>query len=154
MSELIEDCLRARGVRFFHGHHEREYFFLLDYLDHTEAQPRIGKLHVHLDGGAATGDRITVTVTPDRYLPAAGRHRLSDLARRWGAGGGAAIATAHPSSDPDLVGVVASNCGRPADVAALAALVDSTVSAALDLFEQMQRTVGHAAPQTGLRDAG
>lgn len=154
MSELIEDCLRARGVRFFHGHHEREYFFLVDYLDHTEARPRIGKLHVHLDGGAAAGDRITVTVTPDRYFPAAGRDRLSDLAQQWGAGGGAAMATVHRSSDPGLVGVVASNAGRPADVAALAVLVDRTVAAAVDLFGRMQRTVGHAAPQTGLRDAG
>lgn len=152
MSELIEDCLRARGVRFFHGHHEREYFFLLDYLDHTAAPPRTGKLHVHLQRGGAAGDEITATVSPDRFYPAAGRERLSELARQWGDGGGAAVATVHPSSDPGLVGVVASNSGKPADVAALSTMVDRTVGAALDLFGRMQQVVAPAAP--GLRDAG
>ncbi len=154
MSELIEDCLRARGVRFFHGHHEREYFFLLDYLDRTASQPRSGKLHVHLDRGGAAGDEITVTVTPDRFYPAADRERLSELAQQWGAGGGAAVATLHPSSDPGLVGVAASDSDRPVDVAALSALVDRTVGAALDLFGRMHLVVASTARQTGLRDAG
>lgn len=131
MSELIEDCLRARGVRFFHGHHEREYFFLM--------HSRHGRIAVHLDRGGAAPDEITVTVSPDRYYPAADRDRLSGLAGRCGA-------RVYPSSDPGLVGVVASNSGRPADAAALNDLVDDAVAVALDLFGRMG--------EVGLRDAG
>lgn len=87
MSDLIADCLRAKGVRYFHGHHDWEYFFLLDYLDHLgagepSAEFRHGKLHVHLDRGGAP-DEITVTVTPDRYYPAVDRQHLMDAAALW-----------------------------------------------------------------------
>lgn len=134
MSELIEDCLRAKGVRYFHGHHEREYFF------------RHGKLHVHLDRGGAAGDEITVTVSPDRYYPAEGRDRFCELAARWAAGDSTVLVSVFPSSDPGLVGVMVGNTERPVDVAALTALVDRTVAAAVDLFEHM--------PTAVLRDAG
>lgn len=159
MSDLIADCLRAKGVRYFHGHHDWEYFFLLDYLDRPGAGHsatnsavgfRHGKLHVHLDRGGAPGE-ITVTVTPDRYYPAVNREHLMDVAERWAAGGHGR-ATVHPSSDPHLVGAVVQATGRPVTVAELTALVDCTVAAALDLFGRMRRVTANSGPE--LRDAG
>jgi hypothetical protein len=153
MSDMIADCLRAKGVRYFHGHNDWEYFFLLDYLDQLgagepSAEFRHGTLHVHLDRGGAP-DEITVTVTPDRYFPAVDREHLMNAAAGWELGG-SGTATVYPSSDPHLVGVLIQATGRPTGVAELTALVDDTVAAALDLFGRMRR----AAASTQLRDAG
>lgn len=153
MSEIIADCLRAKGVRYFHGHHDREYFFLLDFLDHRSGRP--GKLHVHLDQGGRGGDEITVTVTPDRYYPIAAWDRLTELARLWSAAPAGADVRLLPSSDPDLVGVLIATTGRPVRVADLIAQVDTTVAAALDLFARMNKVdPAGAADGLGLRDAG
>lgn len=153
MSGIIADCLRAKGVRYFHGHHEQEYFFLLDFLGHGAGPARPGKLHIHLDRGGPTGDEVTVTVTPDRFYPAAAGVRLTELADRWSAGLPGAKVSVHPSSDPALVGVVAATTARPGRVADLTAQLDTTVAAALDLFARMGEIAGDA-DGTGLRDAG
>lgn len=154
MSDLIAECLRAKGVRYFHGHHDHEYFFLLDYLDQQatdhSATFRHGKLHVHVDQSGVPGE-ITVTVTPDRYYPAASRAPLTEMAQCWSAGG-MGTATVHSSSDPHVVGVAVRAVGRPTTAAELTALVDCTVAAALDLFGRMRRAASR--PKQSLRDAG
>jgi hypothetical protein len=32
MNGLIEDYLSTRGVRYFRGHHDDEYFYLVDFV--------------------------------------------------------------------------------------------------------------------------
>lgn len=152
---MIEDCLKAKGVRYFHGHHDTEYFFLLDYLDNsgcgrTDAEARHGKLHVHLIPGVKPGE-ITVTVTPDRYYPAEFREHLIDVVERWAAPG-SRNATVYPSSDAHLVGVVVRITARPAGLAEATVVVDGAVAAALDLFARLQGTA--TAPGSSLRDVG
>lgn len=151
MSEIIEDCLRAKGVRYFHGHHEQEYFFLLDFLDQGAETGRPGKLHVHLDR-AAGGSEITVTVTPNRYYPAAAGDRFSDLVARWSLAAGAHVGM-HRSSDPALVGVSVATTTRPAVAADLTAQIDETVTAAMELFGLIS-PLAEVAPSEPLRDAG
>lgn len=151
MSELIEGYLRdhlsVRGVRYFRGHHDDEYFFLVDAL----IAGGHGRLHVHLD--ADPNGTITVSISPGRYFPADQRDRLGELVARWSTDGAGARATVEPSCDPALVGVTAVGVDRPADAAALARFVDGTVGAAIELFAGMRQAVssGQLPP---LRDAG
>lgn len=145
MSQLIEEYLNAAGVRYFRGHHDDEYVFLAGDRDRRAGR---GPLHVHLEQGRF--GEIAVTVTPARYFPAAQRERLAEVADRWFAGVPGMRAAILRSSDAERVGVVVASIGRPADARALAALVDGTVSSAIDLFRQMRR-MEEPAP---LRDAG
>jgi hypothetical protein len=48
MNTLIEEYLRARGVRYFRGHHDDEYFFLVDFQSDFCLDASHGRLHVHL----------------------------------------------------------------------------------------------------------
>ena len=148
MKRQIEDYLRARGVQYFRGHHDDEYFFLVDFVSDAYR----GRLNVHLDVGEADPDTVLVTVSPDRYYPAETTPWLDTVAGRWNAGDCVLDAVVHGSCDQRLVGVQARGRTRPADAAALNAFVDAAVAEAIDLFGQI---AGVAAPASNaLRDAG
>ncbi|MCW1957230.1 MAG: hypothetical protein KIH64_001520 [Mycobacterium sp.] len=143
MNRLIQDYLRARGVRYFRGHHDDEYFYLVDFVLGAHR----GRLNVHLEVSGAGRDSVLINITPDRYYPVSLRERLQDILARWNAGTLHLQAALHDSCDPGLVGVLAHGCFRPADAAALADHVDAAVGSSIELFGSMP---GVAA----LRDAG
>jgi hypothetical protein len=143
MSQLIEDCLRAAGVRFFRGHHSDEYFFLVG--------ARHRRLHIHLAGGSAGA--VTLTITPDRYYPANLRDQLQTMVRATAAAELGEVRV-RESCDPALVGVVAQRCWQPSDAAALRADVEAALTAALEMFAQLGELAAGTVAPTLLRDAG
>jgi len=149
MNRLIEDFLRTRGARYFRGHHDDEYFFLVHFVRH-----RKGHLNVHLESGRDR-DTVHVSVTADRYYPAEQRARLDELVAQWNVDAPALSATIHDSCDPRLVGLLACGEYRPADLADLTDFVDAAVAGAVTLFGA---AAGVATPAQqsphGLRDAG
>ena len=150
MNRLIEDFLRSRGARYFRGHHDDEYFFLVDVVRH-----RKGHLNVHLEVSGRDREAVHVSVTADRYYPAEQRARLDELAARWNADAPALAATIHDSCDPRLVGLLACGEYRPADLADLADFVDAAVAGAVTLFGAAAGVVTPAQQRPHpLRDAG
>ena len=148
MNPLIEDYLRASGVRYFRGHQDDEYFFLADFLAGTNQ----GRLHVHLGVGVDRGE-VELVITPDRYYPGARRERIATAAVQWASVASGLQAELHQSADPALVGVVVGGRCRPAGIADLTGFVDRTVAAAVDFFAALSTRV--APPdEDGLRDAG
>jgi hypothetical protein len=148
MKRQIEDYLRARGVRFFRGHHDDEYFFLVDFLSGAYR----GRLNVHLEACDDEPGTVLLTISPDRYYPAQTAERLKDLVDRWNAGNPAAEAVIHGSSDPALVGVLARGRVRASDLPVLTEHVEAAVGAAAELFGQVAGvSTEHVAV---LRDAG
>lgn len=153
MNTLIEEYLRTTGLRYFRGHHDDEYFFLVDFL--FVADSHHGRLHVHLEAAGADRDAVQVSITPDRYYPAEARDRLTALAARWNAEHPGAEAVVRDSCDPALVGAMLLHAERPADADALASFVDEAVSAGIELFGRMRQAVaGLEQSPVGLRDAG
>ena len=148
MKRQIEDYLRARGVQYFRGHHDDEYFFLVDFL----AGAYRGRLNVHLRACDGESDAVLLTISPDRYYPAEKADWLSTLAERWNAEDPPVRAVVHGSCDPHLVGVQARSRNRPADVAELTGFVDAAVAAGIDLFSKMSAAAIPAS--NNLRDAG
>ena len=61
-TRLIERYLHTRQVQYFRGHHDDEYFFLVNAYH--------GRLHVHLEPCGAGGTAVRVTITAERYYPA------------------------------------------------------------------------------------
>jgi hypothetical protein len=148
---LIKDYLRAKSVRFFRGHRDDEYFFLVD----SPVDAVHGRLHVHLAVTGPLRDTVQISITPDRYYPADTRDRLSGLAARWTAGGQGAEAIVHDSCDPALVGVSVEDFFRPISAAGLAGFVDQTIASAFDLFDQVtSETLPSRRATDMLRDAG
>lgn len=151
MRRQIEDYLRARGAPYFRGHHDDEYFFLVDFVSGAYR----GRLNVHLQAPDAGDDAgaVLVTISPDRYFPAEKAEWLGKLADRWNAETHPVQAVVHGSCDPRLVGVQARGGARPGGVPELSAFVDDAVNAGTDLFG---RLAGAALPASGpvLRDAG
>jgi hypothetical protein len=148
MKRQIEDYLRARGMQYFRGHHDDEYFFLVDFL----AGAYRGRLNVHLQVCEGEPDAVLLTISPDRYYPAEKAQWLSTLAERWNAEDPPVRVTVHDSCDPHLVGVQARSRNRPDDVAALTVFVDDAVAAGIDVFGRMSAA---AIPASNtLRDAG
>jgi hypothetical protein len=148
MKRQIEEYLRARGARYFRGHHDDEYFFFVDFLAGADR----GRLDVHLDV-CDDSETVQVTISPDRYYPAERTSRLAALVDRWNAGAPAVQAVVHGSCDPRLVGVQARGSARPADAASLSGFVDGAVAAGIDLFGGIA-TAAAPVPNAGLRDAG
>lgn len=148
MNRQIEDYLRARGVRFFRGHHDDEYFYLVDFLSGAYR----GRLNVHLEASDPEPETVVVTISPDRYRPVQDADRLAELAERWNAGNPAAEAVVHGSSDPRLVGIYTRSRITASDLPALTEHVEAAVAAAADLFWQVAG-LGSAQPPV-LRDAG
>ncbi len=152
MHWLIEDYLHARGVQYFRGHHDDEYFFLVDFLTGAQRGAYRSRLNVHLEVCDVDRDAVLLTVSPDRYYPAAQHDGLSRLVDRWNAGTSAVQAVVHGSCDPALVGVTARGRCTPADLAELTGFVDDAVTSVVELFGAMSDA---ATPQTAvLRDAG
>lgn len=148
MKRQIEDYLRARGVPYFRGHHDDEYFFLVEFV----ADAYRGRLNIHLEVSGAESDSVVVTISPDRYYRADAAEQLGTLIARWNGGDPVVRAVVHGSCDPHLIGVQARSDIRPADSAALRDFVDAAVAAGIDLFGRIATTAIPSKP--GLRDAG
>ena len=71
-ADLIESYLRTRHVRYFRGHHDDEFFFLVNAYH--------GRLHVHLEPSGPDRESVTIRVTAERYYPAAERAAIASLA--------------------------------------------------------------------------
>lgn len=146
--DLIESYLSARGVRYFRGHHDDEFFFLVNAYH--------GRLHVHLEPSGPGGESVTIRVTAERYYPADERARVASLADRWNENHPRAGATVFASSDPRLVGVAVERRYRSAD-ADFGAFADETIQSAIDLFGRLGLAVGQGRPgatDQRLLDAG
>lgn len=143
MNRLIEDYLRARGVRYFRGHHDDEYFFLVDFAVGAYR----GRLNVHLEVGGADRDAVLISITPDRYYPASLREHIGEMAANWNSGTPPVQAVVHDSCDPLLVGLSALGRYRQSDAVGLADFADAAVGAAIELF-------GAVPGVAVLRDAG
>lgn len=143
---LIEAYLRARQVRYFRGHHDDEFFFLINAYH--------GRLHVHLEVPTADRDVITINIAEERYYPAMLRGRLAGLVDEWNGTSPWAKAALVASSDPNLLGIAADNrySRKSGD---FAAVVDHTLQSAIELFGRA-RTLAAASGSDGspLRDAG
>lgn len=149
MRRHIEAYLKARGVRYFRGHRDGEFFFRIDLV----AGACRGRLTVHLEVDDDAPDSVGVVITPDRYFPAERAVALEAIAQRWNSQETALAAVVHGSCDPRLVGVQAGGRFDSVDVAALTDFVDSAVTAAIELFEEMARAAAPAVEPV-LRDAG
>ena len=155
MNTLIEEYLRARGVRYFRGHHDDEYFFLVDFMADFSLDSSHGRLHVHLEISGLLRDNVLLSITPDRFYPADKRDLFTSLSTRWTAGSGGAEAVVHDSSDPTLVGITVVDRFRPTSGAGLAYFVDQSIASSIELFEQVTAEVlpAREGPEM-LRDAG
>jgi hypothetical protein len=151
MNRLIEDYLRTRGVRYFRGHHDDEYFYLVDFVVGADR----GRLNVHLEVCDADRGGLQASITPDRYYPAQSRQLLEDLVDRCNAGTPAVGSVIHDSCDPMLVGVQVRGHSRPADSVASGDFVEAAVACSVDLFGTLAALAQPArrGPET-LRDAG
>lgn len=140
--DLIEGYLQTRQVRYFRGHHQDEFFFLVNAYH--------GRLHVHLQ---PCGSAVQISVTAERYYPADHRAALAALIERWNEADPPAAATMFASSDPRLVGVVAERCYRMDD-REFGPFVDRTVQSAIDLFGRLRASVTSPSDGAHLLDAG
>jgi hypothetical protein len=151
-TELIERYLLARGRRYFRGHHDGEYFFIL-----TVGQER---LHVHLEISPADRHTLTVRTTPAYFFPAADRARLQEFADNWNGSDRRATATVFESCDQARVGVVAQDSyslGPEVQFGEFAEMADDTIRSAVQLFTEMTPAPGPKPARTlgtWLRDAG
>jgi hypothetical protein len=147
--ELIEGYLRTRRVQYFRGHHDEEYFFLINAY--------YGRLHVHLEACGPDRDAVKVSVTAPHYFPAEQRARVTAVAAQWNHTSPWAEAIVYASCDPRLVGVAAENRYSRTDTGDFAAFVDQTIQSAIELFGRMRVSVGPASASTmdeALLDAG
>ena len=149
MKRLIEGYLCARGVRYFRGHHDDEYFFLVDLV----AGASSGRLNIHLEECEADAGAVLVTISPERYYPSEKADWLGVLTGRWNAEHPVVEAVVHGSCDPRLVGVQARGRHRPADLAGLTTFVDAAVAGGIELFGRMAGAA-MPAPNPVLRDVG
>lgn len=145
-AELIESYLRARQVRYFRGHHDDEFFFLINAYH--------GRLHVHLEVASADRDSIAISVCAERYYPARLRGCLIALVDDWNSANPWARATLVSSSDPNLLGIAADNRYSRESVD-FAKVVDHTLQSAIELFGRARvLAVGSGSDGNPLRDAG
>ena len=151
-TELIERHLRTRKLRYFRGHHDGEFFFIL-----TVGQDR---LHVHLEIDPADRETFTIRVTHPYFFPAADRARLRKFADSWNLESRRVKAVVQESCDPNRIAVVAETSYpimRDMPFEEFAGLADNTIRSAVKLFAEMTppaeptptRTLG-----TWLKDAG
>lgn len=153
MNRLIEGYLRAGGRRYFRGHHDDEYFFLVGFLRRKSELK--GHLNVHLEVCGTERDAVQVSITADRFYPAGARALLEDLVARCNADAPAVSAVVHDSCDPQLVGLLVSGRCRPSDLAELTQFVDAAVAGAVALFGEASGAATPAQQRPGeLRDAG
>ena len=140
-TQLIESYMQGRQRRFFRGHHDDEFFFLVSAYH--------GRLHVHMQ---ASGSDVDITVTAEHYFPAARRAAVAALVQQWNDADLPAVATVSASCDPQRIGVVAERRYRAVD-GDFGRFVDQTVQSAIDLFGRL-RAVSAPSSASDLRDAG
>jgi hypothetical protein len=151
-TEAIERYLRARGRRYFCGHHDGEFFFIL-----TAGHER---LHVHIEIPPAGRDSVTVRVTPSCFFPAAEVARLRAFADTWNKESRPTRAVVYESCDRSRIGVAAeSTCPLAPSMPfeEFAGLADGTIRSAVTLFAEMTPATGTApvrTPGAWLKDAG
>lgn len=149
-ANLIERYLRARGRRYFRGHHDGDYFFV------TRADPR--RLHVHLEISPAHDDVLVVRVTPDCYFPAADRPWLRYLCDSWNHNDRQVTAIVHGSCDPQRIGVMARRSRwirKDVSFEDFASFVDRALTDAIELFGELHPVVElPGGDEPLLRDAG
>ncbi|MCV7218543.1 hypothetical protein H7J51_25110 [Mycobacterium crocinum] len=141
-TQLIESYLESRQMRYFRGHHDDEFFFLVNAYH--------GRLHVHMQ---PLGSAVHISITAERYYPADHRAGVATLVQQWNDADSHAAATVFASSDPRLVGVIAERRYR-ADDGEFGPFVDQTVQSAIDLFGRLRATVASPSDGTHLLDAG
>ena len=146
-AQLIERYLLSRGRRYFRGHHDGEYFFLLTVGDE--------RLHVHLELAPDDPDLLTIRVAPSYFFPTADRERLLGFVDSWNQAAHRVTAVIHESSDPTRFGISAENSCRVAlDVtfADFAGLVDQTIGSSIRLFGELP--LARETPCMWVLDAG
>ncbi|WP_319432674.1 YbjN domain-containing protein [Mycobacterium sp. RTGN5] len=144
-TQLIERYLSARQLRHFRGHHDDEYFFLVNAYH--------GRLHVHLQPGGPSGAAVQISITAERYYPAEQRARVERLVEQWNNTAPRITAAVFESSDPRLVGVRAERRYRAGDTD-FGSFVDQAVQSAIDLFGRLRMLVAAPSEDTHLLDAG
>lgn len=147
-ANLVERYLRARGRRYFRGHHDGEYFFVIG------AHRR---LHIHLEISPAHGDVLIIRVTPGCFFPATERPWLVHFSDTWNRQDREVTAIVHGSSDPQRIGVVARRSHwvrRNVSFDDFAAFVDRTIADAIELFDDLNPAVELPTAHPLLRDAG
>jgi hypothetical protein len=157
-TELIERYLLARGRRYFRGHHDGEYFFIVT-VGHE-------RLHVHLEISPADRDTLTLRITPAYFFPATDRARLLQFADKWNRPDRRAIAIVYESCDQTRVGVavqasysLAPNVafGEFGEFGEFGDMADDTIRSAVQLFTAMTPAAEPRPARplgTWLRDAG
>ncbi|MGI9163819.1 MAG: hypothetical protein ACR2JI_13010 [Mycobacterium sp.] len=148
MNELIEKYLRTRGVRYFRGHRDDEYFYLVD----TRILTGHARLHVHLAVCGAERDAVQISITGDRYYPAGHSEVFQQAVSRWNDECHDVGAVIQPSCDPALVGVVAGSRYRGTDVGQLSTFVEGAEAGAVQLLGLIGDLVAPLPPT--LRNAG
>ena len=143
-ANLIERYLSTRGIRYFRGAHETEYFYV--------ANSRPYRLHVHLEISPVDLEispeqhELFIRVTPACFFPVSDRPLLSHFADRWNKQDREVTAVVHESSDPQRVGVVALRSRwirggfNVEDVHAFedfTAFVDCGIAAAIEFFSEL-----------------
>lgn len=152
MNELIEEYLRTRGVRYFRGHRDDEYFYLVDTRVRTGPLRLNVRLHVHLAVCGAERDAVQISITGDRYYPAAHSEVFQQAVSRWNAECHDVGALIQPSSDPALVGVTAGSRYRGTDAGELSAFVERAEVGAVQLLGLIGDLAAPLTPT--LRNAG
>jgi hypothetical protein len=131
-TELTERYLRSRGIRYFRGQHDGEFFFV------TDAGGR--RLHVHLGTSRWRGDVFTIRVAPACFFPAADSVRLVELVDAWNQQNRGVTAIAHGSSDPQRIGIFARSSQRIRDripFEEFGCFVDGAIAGAIDFFSRL-----------------
>lgn len=149
MNELIEEYLRSRGVRYFRGHRDDEYFYIVEASTHGPAHTR---LYVHLDVCGADRAAVQISIAPDRYYPAGHSDRIGQALSRWNGECHRVGAMPQESSDPSLVGVAAGSRYHASDPGEFSTFVEGAEAAAAELFASLGELIPPVS--TNLRDAG
>ena len=149
-SDLIERYISTFEAGFLSDEHGGAYFCV------PSAHHR--RLHVHLEISPSFGDMLTIEVTPVRSFPDSDRAWLTHVADTWNRQNRDVTALLAGACDPQRVGVVARRSWWIRDDVSFegfADLVDRTVAAAIDLFDELAPAVAEpTVPLPVLRDAG
>ncbi|GAY13813.1 hypothetical protein [Mycobacterium sp. shizuoka-1] len=144
-AELIESYLRTRQVRYFRGHHDDEFFFVVGAYH--------GSVHVHLQPCGPADAAVRVSINAQRYYPAQQRDRVAALVQQWNATDGQVTATVVESCDPGLIGVRAER-RYPGTDTDFGPFVDQAVQSAIDLFGRLRTVAAWPSDDARLLDAG
>jgi hypothetical protein len=140
-TEMIERYLRARGCRYFRGHHDADYFFILT-VGHE-------RLHIHIEIPPADRHSVTFRATPSCFYPAAESARLRSFAGKWNKESRPTRAVVLESCDQNRIGLAAENSYHLAaevPFEEFADLADSTIRSAVALFAEMPTAATEPAP--------